>query len=500
MSMRKGRGRGRSTRQHPPFDPARRRLLAGVAGAAGALALPGCGTGVDSAAAVDALAGEGALPDPGDSGIDHIVQVMMENRSYDHMLGWVPKSDGIQAGLKFRNVEGDEVETFHLAADPEYGYQGCGWADPAHGYGDGRAHMNGGAMDGWLLTPGTSDDPADRFPVGYYTEADLPFYAGVAKHFTVCDHYFHGFLGSTFPNRIYIHAGQTDRMNNAFYPGQDERQPPTPASLPTVWDLLAAKGLTGRNYFHDLPITAFWADKYAAITAPFEQFLEDARRGTLPNVSYFDPNFGFAVGESPAGVSRDDHPQADVRDGQVYLTEIYNALRASPNWERTLMIVTYDEWGGFYDHVPPPVGPVSEAEAALGNDGTLGFRTPCVILGPRTRRGHVSHFRFDPNSVINLIRWRWNLGGLSARDKWSHNMAMALDFRNPPNLDAPQFATVSPGGTAPVSRGLPYGAPCFNYVTNQLPLSQLSPAQRQWQAHQDELRPLYQLAKRSRLV
>jgi phospholipase C len=493
--MSKHKGRGRFTRL--PFDPTRRRFLAGMAGAAGALALPGCGTSVGTDSTAAARVGAGALPNPEDSGIDHIVQIMMENRSYDHLLGWVPKSDGIQQQV-FVDNDGNPVETFHLATDADYAYQGCGKGDPAHGYQDGRDHMNGGAMDGFLRTVPSTDD---KFPAGYYNADDVPFYKGVAEHFTICDNYFHGFLGSTFPNRIYMHAGQTDRMTNAFYPGQDEGEIPTPSTLPTIWDLLKAKGIRCRNYFSDAPITAFWGATHADISAPFEQFLEDCATGNLPSVSYFDPFFGGAgLGESPAGVSRDDHPQADIRDGQVYLTEIYNALRASKHWERTLMIVTYDEWGGFFDHVAPPVGPVSAAEAALGNDGTLGFRTPCVILGPRAQRGHVSHFRFDPGSVINLIRWRFGLGSLCARDDWSHNMAMALDFRNPPNLEAPAFGQPSPGGLPANHRGLSYGAPCFNALTNQLPAGEMSVAQREWLAHQIELRPLYEMSKAAGLI
>ncbi|MGH8221753.1 MAG: alkaline phosphatase family protein, partial [Woeseiaceae bacterium] len=229
-------------------------------------------------------------------------------------------------------------------------------------------------------------------------------------------------------------------------------------------------------------------------------FLADAAAGRLPAVSYFDPFFGGAgLGESPAGVAKDDHPQADVRDGQVYLTEIYNALRASPNWERTLMIVTYDDWGGFFDHVEPPFGAVSAAVGAF-NDGRLGFRTPCVILGPRAKRGHVSHFRFDPGSVLNLIRWRFGLPGLCARDNWSKNMAMALDFKNPPNPDAPAFGQPSPDGLTAASRGLSWGAPCFNYLTNQLPGAPMSTAQREWLEHQNELRPLYEMSKAAGLI
>jgi phospholipase C len=137
---------------------------------------------------------------------------------------------------------------------------------------------------------------------------------------------------------------------------------------------------------------------------------------------------------------------------------------------------------------------------ATFNDGLLGFRTPCVILGPRARRGHVSHFRFDPGSVLNLIRWRFGLGPLCARDDWSHNMAMALDFRNPPNLDAPAFGQSSPGGLPALSRGVPFGAPCFNYLTNQLPGTPESVAQREWLSHQAELRPLYEMSKAAGLI
>jgi phospholipase C len=486
------RNRRGNSGSHVPFSAGRRRFLAGVAGAAGAIALPGCGPAVTSApASAAASGGAGALPDPADCGIDHIVQVMMENRSYDHLLGWVPNSNGIQ-NQAFVNNAGELVPTFHMGnSDPAYGFQGCGWEDPAHGYADGRVHLNGGAMDGFLKTVA---NPVDKFPVGYYNAEDVLFYKGVAEHFTICDQYFHGILSSTFPNRMYIHAGATDRNTNTLPWAQQ-----APSTLPTIWDLLGAKGISCANYFSDLPLTGLWGEKYAAITKPFEQFLIDAQRGTLPAVSYFDPFFGFSVGESPAGVSRDDHPQADVRDGQVYLTEIYNALRASPNWERTLMIVTYDEWGGFFDHVEPPIGPVSAEEGAF-NDGRLGFRTPCVIVGPRARRGHVSHFRFDPNSVINLIRWRFGLGALSARDDWSHNMAKALDFRSAPNLDAPDFGQASPGGLPANSRGATFGAPCFNYLTNQLPLAELPAAQREWLAHQAELRPLYEMSKAAGLI
>ena len=355
------------------------------------------------------------LPRPENSGIDHIVVVMMENRTFDHMLGWVPGADGVQAGLKFKNIEGKTVESFSLAKDAAYGYGGCAWADPNHGYAGGRIHLNGGAMDGWLLTGGTKNNPADKFPIGYFTADDLPFYKGVAANWTVCDRYFSGILSSTYPNRFYMHSGATDRLTNTT----------DISSLPTIWDRLEAKGITGNYYFNDLPLLALWGQKYLAkgTALPVATFLAQAASGTLPAVSYVEPRF---LGEGNQ-VANDDHPSSDVRDGQLYLNTVYEALKASPNWERTLLIVNYDEWGGFYDHVVPPVGPVSEAEKKLGNDGRLGFRVPCLLIGPRAPKG-VCKLQFDPQSILNLIAWRFGLEPVGSRAGWSLNLAYALDF------------------------------------------------------------------------
>ncbi|MGH8444339.1 MAG: alkaline phosphatase family protein, partial [Solimonas sp.] len=149
-----------------PRDPrnhGRRRFLAGVAGAAaGATLLNACGTSDDGSGSQGGYE-EATLPvDPADSGIDHIVVVMMENRSFDHFLGWVPGADGKQAGLGFKDRDGATQKTYKLAPD----FQGCGLGDPDHSYDGGRTHYNGGKLDGWLLTDPTQ--VGDVFPIGYY--------------------------------------------------------------------------------------------------------------------------------------------------------------------------------------------------------------------------------------------------------------------------------------------------------------------------------------------
>ncbi|QHS10450.1 alkaline phosphatase family protein [Sinimarinibacterium sp. NLF-5-8] len=391
----------------PPLT--RREFLAAAAAtAANPFVLSGC----DSARA--------PLPDPQDSEIDHVVVVMMENRSFDHFLGWVPGADGIQDGLTFIDRKGQAQSTRDLAPN----FQSCDSADPEHSFEAARTHFNNGRMDGFLLTQAAGD----QFPIGYYGADSLPFYKGCADHWTICDRYFSGFMGPTTPNRIYMHAGQTDRISNTV----------DLSTLPTVWDRMLAAGQTVAHYYTDVSYLTFWGDQYKAISHKYtlDSFADDIARNGLANLTYID-NVGNVLNAALA-LSMDDHPYADIRNGQSFLNHIYEVLRAHPQWQRTLLIINYDEWGGFYDHVTPPLAPISEAEAALGNDGRLGFRVPCVLIGPRARRGYVEHTQFDPNSILNFLAWRFGFEPLGARAD-SNNLALALDFDSPARRDAPAF-------------------------------------------------------------
>jgi phospholipase C len=237
-----------------------------------------------------------------------------------------------------------------------------------------------------------------------------------------------GILADTFPNRLYLHSGETDRISDTL----------DSSSLPTIWDRLDAKNVSSAYYFHDVPFTSLYGTRYVGRSKLFASFLADAAAGTLPSFCMVDPRFG---GEA-LGTSNDDHPYADIRNGQVLLGQIYDALRTSPTWSRTLMIIVYDEWGGFMEHVAPPVKPVSAAEQAVGNDGRLGFRVPCMLLGPRVRQNYVSRYPFDPSSIHQLIAWRFGLDplGVRASDSSTFNMAYALDLQSAARTDAPAIA------------------------------------------------------------
>jgi phospholipase C len=357
-----------------------------------------------------------ALPAPRRSGIDHVVVVMMENRSFDHLLGWLPGADGRQAGLAYADAAGAAHSTFPLAPD----YQGCTYADPNHSYEGARIAFNGGACDGWLRAPGN-----DAFAIGYYGEADLPFLGGAARHWTACDRYFAAIMAETLPNRFYMHAAQTDRVHNSL----------AISRLPTIWDRLAKAGISNRYYFSDVPFLALWGSRYVPISRSFQGFLSDCRHGRLPSVSFVEPRL---IGEN-AGLSNDDHPHADIRGGEAFLRRVYRAVTASPNWRRTVLVITYDEWGGFFDHVPPAPAAIPVADKAAGNvDGLRGFRVPCVVISPFARRGAVSHETLDHTSILRMIEWRWGLDPLTERDATATNLARVLNLSSPATT-APPF-------------------------------------------------------------
>lgn len=440
------------------IDHGRRNVLGAAAAMATTLALAGCGSG-DSPAAPATPGGNAGprgadLPPPEDSGIDHVVVVMMENRSFDHYLGWVPGADGRPEHLSLVGSDGKLYSAFDLAPQ----YQNCNLADPDHSYEGSRIAINGGAMDGFLLT----QPPGDAFPIGYYSADSLPFFKGCADHWTICDHYHSGILSSTTPNRIYMHAGQTDRLSNTT----------DVSTLPTVWDRMLAQGRSVAYYYVDDAYVAFWGDKYKPFSRKYSMatFAADIAAQPLPELMYID-NVSATFNEL-LGVSRDDHPYADIRDGQAFLNQVYDILRASPDWERTLLIINYDEGGGFYDHVVPPFAPISTAEQALGNDGRLGVRVPCVLIGPRVRRGHVEHTQFDPNSILNFLAWRFGFEPLGVR-RDSTSIAIALDFDSAPDASTPAFdVSTGPFGGICLPTGIVGGAdnPLFRIPLPPLPL------------------------------
>jgi phospholipase C len=401
------------TRPFPPAEsaavesPSRRKFLTGVAAASAGLALGCVDRGVDVLAPfVRARSNDQLIGAANAGGFDHVIVVMMENRSFDHFIGWVPRADGAQAGLWFVDKNGERHRTYTLAPD----FQGCGHPDPDHSFAGGRVQFNNGACDGFLRS---GDN--DVFAIGYYRRPDLDFLGTAIPDWTTADRYFCSILGPTFPNRFFQHAAQSDRISNTLVLN----------TSPTIWDRIAAAGLTGRYYYSDLPFIGLWGAKYLPIARTVDVFFQDAAAGTLPNLSFIDPSF---AGEG-AGTSNDDHPLADIRAGEHFLWKIYTAVTNSPQWERTVLVINFDEWGGFMDHVPPPIGTRSPVDIAGGNtDGRLGFRVPMLVVSPFARENFVAHDTFEHTSILKMVEARWNLAPLTARDGSANNLAEVLDF------------------------------------------------------------------------
>ncbi len=392
----------------------RRQFLAGAAATTAAVA----------AGRADALgrrgAGGAALPNPRRSGLDHIVVVCMENRSFDHYLGWLPGADGRQAGLSYPDDRGVQHPTHHLT-----GWQGCGFNDPDHSYGGGRVQLDGGRCDGFRKSPN------DDYALGYYTRADLPFYGPLTAVATTFDRYFCSILGPTYPNRFYTHAAATDRIDNVM----------RFSTLPTIWDSLARAGAPARYYFSDLPFLGLWGQKYLPIARRTETFYADALAGDLPAYSYVEP---FLLGEDQGG-SNDDHPHADIRRGQAFLSQVAAAVTNGPLWDRTALVVTYDEWGGFFDHVAPPRLPDSHDPGVGPDHSQAGFRVPCFVLSPFARRGYVGHHVYDHTSILKMVEWRWGLAPLTRRDAGARNLAETFTFSRP-RTDVPHLPLVADPG------------------------------------------------------
>jgi phospholipase C len=365
------------------------------------------------------------LPAPKDLPIDTFVVLMMENRSFDHYLGWLPGADGRQAGLTFTDPHGAEHGTHRLVDF----YQSCGFLDPDHSWDGGRIELAGGRMDGFLKSA------SDTFAIGYYTEHDLPFTPYNAKAFTAFDRFFCSLLGPTYVNREYMHAAQSYGEIDNVIPAS-----PTHGELgfpdTTIFALLKSRGIDSRYYYTDLPISALWGVPGLKRSTQVQLFYEMAAAGKLPPVSFVDPGF---LGEDQ-GVSGDEHPLADVRVGQAFMADVVQAFMESPQWKRGALFCVYDEWGGFFDHVRPPRVPDLRASSNLSVDfGQMGFRIPAVLVSPYARRGHVDHGIYGFESILKMIRYRFGLPPLTPRDLYANNIAYAFDFGSPPRLEPPDL-------------------------------------------------------------
>jgi phospholipase C len=392
--------------------------IGGLAGAAGlAKFLPACGDGSD-----------------GPVGITTYVFMMLENRSYDHyfgarsMLEGLP-GDGLVATMRNPDVNGVPIAPWEPTID-----QMCD-PDPPHSWDAAHLSFNNGANDGFVKAHQMNHSSTTLIePMQYLTRTQLPISWALADAYTTCDRWFCSVMGPTLPNRAFWHTGTSIGI-------EDNTQTLDSFSaglpVPSIYNQLHTKGVDWAYYYGSIPVVSLLsnAGPYQLDLGPTDgtgnvrrfgdaagmtgQFFKDAAAGTLPPVVYIDPAFYI----------NDDHPPIHPINGQALIASVYQALAKSPQWKNCMLIVTYDENGGFFDHVPPPMT-TDDTLAKFGVDGfqQMGFRVPAMVIGPYVKQSYISSTVYDHTSALKTIQNVFGTDSLNARTDAANDLTDCIDM------------------------------------------------------------------------
>ncbi len=371
------------------------------------------GLGASAGLAACGAPGTPRAPTPKERGrIDTIVLCMMENRSFDHVFGSLALSegrteiDGLTAQMSNPDLDGNEV-----FATPSADDELCVVNDPPHGWDSSRVQLDGGTNRGFVRAFQQSHGASAPvlFPMSYLVRAQQPVTYALSDAYATCQRWFSSVLTSTWPNRIYFHAAQSQGIASNTLPLDG------PFSCRTIWDQLTEAGVDWAYYYTDLPtLSLFGREEWVDRMRPITTFYVDVEQGTLPSVVCVDPGAGF----------NDDHPPHHPLLGQIFLGSVYAALARSSYWERCAFLYTYDEAGGFFDHVPPGTMPDDFADQGFDQ---LGFRVPAVMAGPYVRNV-VDDTPFDHSAAIRFVQEHFGITErLTKRDAASNDPGVLLD-------------------------------------------------------------------------
>ena len=395
--------------------------------------------------------------------IQHFVVLMQENRSFDHYFGHLAQYDptlGVEAEPNTGNVDpnGHLIRPFHQT---HY----CEPADLDHSWTGTHHEWNNGAMSGFAKQNAVAKDPTGSRTMGYYTSADLPYYYDLYDHYAISDTYFSSVLDQTFPNRFYLLTGTSFGHIRNDFPTPPDANPLTDYAQPTIFNRLDAAHVSWKVYFAEVPVAFLFGyvrQHTLGHVFPISQYFIDAAAGLLPQVAFVDPIF-----LGPVNVENDEHPPSNVQMGQRFASQVINQLTKSPNWSSSALILTYDEHGGYYDHLPPPAAPLPDAIPPMLQPGDapgafdhLGIRVPVAVVSPWSRKHYVSSALpllsggadpqyahpekiYSHTSILRTIEERFGLAPLTARDAASNDLSDFFDFTTPHFAVAPKLKSAN---------------------------------------------------------
>jgi phospholipase C len=365
--------------------------------------------------------------------IKHFIVLMQENHTFDNYFGTYPSANGISPKTcmpvnPFDSANKDCVSPYHIGDYPV--------EDLDHSSATFKLQYNEGRMNGFIYALNQRNQDGTG-AMGYYNDADLPYYWNIADEYVLFDNFFSSAKGGSVSNHMYWVAG---------VPGKDGEQVPKEGygDTPTIFDRLQEKGISWKFYvqnydptinFRAIPPAEGFGNRASQVVwvpllnydrylddpnlfshiVDLEEFYKDLENNTLPAVSYI----------VPSGAS--EHPPGSIRSGQKFVKSLLQALMRSDAWSSSVFTWTYDDWGGWYDHVLPP----------QVDDFGYGFRVPALLVSPYARRGYVDNTQLDFTSYIKFIEENWVLEPLAERDANANSIASALDFSQPPR--APLF-------------------------------------------------------------
>jgi phospholipase C len=362
--------------------------------------------------------------------LTHVIVLMQENRSFDHYFATLsrthPEVEALPDDYTNPDRDGLPVRPFHLDGT-------CVEADPPHQWDAMHAGWNGGRMDGFVRSAAVLGSDG-RYALGYFDENDLPFYHWLARRFAFADRHFASVLGGTWANRLTMYTGSTHGVRNTFDRVVTEAR--------TLFDALDEAGVRWGVYSDGPPRTDClgWTTASRGV-GTYTQFRRALLDGTLPQVAFLDPGPGM-----------DEGPPRDVQLGEQWTRDVVEAAIRSPLWPTLALILTYDEAGGFFDHVPPPAAcPPSRDLPELDR---LGMRVPLYVVSPWARPGYVSHVVHEHASITRFIEALHGLGALTVRDANADALLDMFDFTACASIDVPEIPPAGIGGCRAPGRPL----------------------------------------------